>query len=202
MRVARRVLFFIVGIFFLTLGVSFTIKAGLGAGAWDALSVGESKTFGLTVGKWVIINGIILLFVNAFLQKRRPEWLAIITFTLIGQFIDFWLYIVLENISFPSYFIRFCILIIGMLLLALGVATYLQPKFPTNPIDNLMISLHLRFGISIGVAKTIGEVFAFVLAFLLHGSIGMGTVIITLFIGPIIQWLNTKLSGIYIKWTS
>jgi len=202
MRVFRRVLFFIVGIFILTLGVSLTIKAELGAGAWDALSVGESKTFGLSVGKWVIINGIILLFVNALLQKRRPEWLAIITFTLIGQFIDFWLYFVLEDVSFSSYLIRFCILIIGMLLLALGVATYLQPKFPTNPIDNLMISLHMRFGISIGVAKTIGEVFAFVLAFLLHGSIGVGTIIITLFIGPIIQWLNTKLSRIYIKWTS
>jgi len=202
MRVVRRVLFFIAGIFILTLGVSLTIKTGLGAGAWDALSVGESKTFGLSVGKWVIINGIILLFVNAFLQKKRPQWLAIITFTLIGQCIDFWLYVIFEDISFSSYFIRICTLIIGMLLLALGVATYLQPKFPTNPIDNLMISLHKRFGISLGVAKTIGEVFAFVLAFLLHGSIGMGTVIITLFIGPIIQWLNTKLSSLYKKLTT
>jgi uncharacterized membrane protein YczE len=201
MRVVR-FLFFIVGIFILTLGVSLTIKAGLGAGAWDALSVGESKTFGLTVGKWVIINGIILLFVNAVLQKRGPEWLAIITFTLIGQFIDFWLYIVLGDISFSSLSIRFVILIVGMLLLSLGVASYLQANFPVNPIDNLMISLHKRFGLSIGVAKTIGEVFAFVLAFLLHGSIGVGTVIITLFIGPIIQWLNALLSGLYRKWSS
>ncbi|MEH7081006.1 hypothetical protein V7101_20765, partial [Bacillus velezensis] len=91
MRITR-ILFYVIGLLILTLGISLAITAGKGASAWDALAVGESTTFGLTVGTWIIINSSILLFVNAFLQKKRPDWLAAITFILIGRFLDLWLY--------------------------------------------------------------------------------------------------------------
>ncbi|MFX3625522.1 MAG: YitT family protein [Ectobacillus sp.] len=182
-----RFLFFITGISILTLGVSLTLKANLGAGPWDALSAGQSKTFGLTIGVWVIINGLLLLFVNAYLLKEMPQFFAVITFVLIGSMIDFWLLKVLRDWNPTELIYRGGTLVCGIILLALGVSMYLQSRYPVNPIDHLMIALHRRFGVNLMAAKTIGEMTALVFAILLKGPIGVGTLVIAFTIGPIIQ---------------
>ena len=202
MKIIIRTLFYLIGLLFLTLGISLAIKAGLGASAWDALAVGESTTFGLSVGNWIIINSSILLFVNAFFQKKRPEWLAAITFILIGRFLDFWLTVESEHLFDSNMVTRYIQLVLAILSMTIGIAVYLQAKFPLSPIDDLMISLNKRFGVSLGVAKTIGEVFALVLAFLLKGPIGIGTVLITFSIGPILQRLRGPIEKLYIKLSS
>jgi uncharacterized membrane protein YczE len=202
LKIIIRILFYLIGLLFLTLGISLAIKAGLGASAWDALAVGESKTFGLSVGNWIIINSSILLFVNAFLQKKRPDWLAAITFILIGRFLDFWLTVESEHLFDSNMVTRYIQLVLAILSMTIGIAIYLQAKFPLSPIDDLMISLNKRFGVSLGVAKTIGEVFALVLAFLLKGPIGIGTVLITFSIGPILQKLRGPIEKLYIKLSS
>lgn len=202
MKLIIRTIFYLIGLLFLTLGISLAIKAGLGASAWDALAVGESKTFGLSVGNWIIINSSILLFVNAFLQKKRPDWLAAITFILIGRFLDFWLTVESEHLFDANMVTRYVQLVLAILSMTIGIAIYLQAKFPLSPIDDLMISLNKRFGVSLGVAKTIGEVFALVLAFLLKGPIGIGTVLITFTIGPILQRIRGPIEKLYIKLSS
>jgi uncharacterized membrane protein YczE len=74
---------------------------------------------------------------------------------------------------------------------------YLQTNFAANPIDQLMISLNERFQLSYMTAKTIGEVSALIFAFALQGPIGIGTIIITFFIGPIIQLINIPITKRY-----
>ena len=197
-----RILFYVIGLLILTLGISLAIRAGLGASAWDALAVGESTTFGLSVGTWIIINSSILLFVNAFLQKKRPDWLAAITFILIGRFLDLWLYIGVDQLFAGNVIMRYVQLILSIFCMTIGIAIYLQAKFPLSPIDDLMISLNRRFGVSLGIAKTIGEVFALVLAFILHGPIGIGTVLITFSIGPILQRVRIPIENLYAKLNS
>lgn len=192
-----RVFFYLIGLFFMGLGVTLTIKANLGAGAWDALNVGLSNAIGLTVGSWVFIVGVILIFINALITKGKPKFLAIITILLIGFFVDFWLLVVFEQVEFDGMIQRTISLLFGILFIAIGVAMYLQTKFPANPIDQLMISLHERFHINFMVAKTIGEVVALLLAFIFQGPIGLGTIIITFLIGPIIQLFNKPVAKRY-----
>jgi uncharacterized protein len=91
MRFLYRFLFFIIGLFIMTFGVCLTIKADLGAGAWDALNVALTEKIGFTIGTWVMVAGAVLIIVNAFLLKKRPDILAVITFVFIGSLIDFWM---------------------------------------------------------------------------------------------------------------
>lgn len=192
-----RILFYLVGLFLMGFGVTLTIKAELGAGAWDALNVALSSIIGLTVGSWVIIVGIILMFLNAFIVKGKPRLLALFTILLIGFSVDFWLMIVMENIVFDLLIYRVLSLIAGIFFIAVGVAMYLQTNFPANPIDQLMISLHERFHLNFMMAKTIGEVTALILALVLQGPIGIGTIIITFLIGPLIQYINVPMTKRY-----
>lgn len=192
-----RVLFFLIGIFILSFGVSLTIKSDLGAGAWDALNVGLSHTIGLTVGSWVFIVGIILIILNTFLGKRGPDYLAVITIFLVGTFIDFWLILVMEAWMPADMVVRFITLLVGIASLSFGISVYLQAKFPLVPIDNLMVSLQERFNIKLMTAKTIGEILALIFAIIFKGPIGIGTLIITFGIGPLIQVCYPKVEKVY-----
>ncbi|WP_121664443.1 YczE/YyaS/YitT family protein [Metabacillus litoralis] len=192
-----RILFYLIGLFLMGFGVTLTIKADLGAGAWDALNVGLSNVIGLTVGSWVIIIGVILIFINALIVRGKPKFLAVVTILLIGFSVDFWLIVVMSNVHLSTLLLQVISLIAGIILISIGVAMYLQTKFPANPIDQLMISLHERFHLNFMIAKTIGEVTALILAFILQGPIGVGTIIITFLIGPMIQWINKPMTKRY-----
>ncbi|MCM3165051.1 YitT family protein [Metabacillus litoralis] len=192
-----RIVFYLIGLFLMGFGVTLTIKADLGAGAWDALNVGLSNVIGLTVGSWVIIIGVILIFINALIVRGKPKFLAVVTILLIGFSVDFWLIVVMSNVHLSTLLLQVISLIAGIVLISIGVAMYLQTKFPANPIDQLMISLHERFHLNFMIAKTIGEVTALILAFILQGPIGVGTIIITFLIGPMIQWINKPMTKRY-----
>lgn len=178
---------FIVGLLLISFGVSLTIKANLGTGAWDALNVGLSKTIGLTVGSWVFIVGLVLIVLNASLLQVRPDLLAIITIFLAGLFIDSWLLIVLNQFFASSLPVQMLTFVTGVFILSIGISLYLQSDFPLIPIDNLMLVIQQRLGVSMGVAKTIGELSALIVAFMFNGPIGFGTLFITFTIGPLVQ---------------
>jgi uncharacterized protein len=187
-KLTVRIVLYLIGLIIVSLGVSLTIKADLGAGAWDALNVGLAKTVGLTVGSWVFIIGIFLIFINALLFQKRPTFISILTILIIGFFIDFWLLVVLKDAHVAGdQLLQYVVLLLGIVILPVGIAVYLEGNIAPNPVDQLMLAINYRFQISLMVAKTIGELIAFVFAWLLAGPIGVGTIIITLLIGPLVQ---------------
>ncbi|TGB03934.1 YczE/YyaS/YitT family protein [Halobacillus salinus] len=191
-QVAVKVLFYIIGLITIALGITLTIKADLGAGAWDAMNVGLTETIGLTVGNWVMIVGAILILVNAFIAKEKPDILAVVTILVLGQVIDFWMLIVLDSFMVQTFLYQLLTLILGIVIIAFGAALYLQPKFSLNPVDGFMVALQKRFGFKIGLAKTLTEAFALVMALLIGGPIGLGTLVILFGIGPVIQFFEPK----------
>jgi uncharacterized protein len=199
MAFVYRTLFFIIGLTILSFGVSMTIKANLGTGAWDALNVGLSKTVGLTPGSWVVLVGIIMIFLNASLVKRRPDIAAIITLLITGVLIDFWLLRVFDDMLVAGYGKQFGVFLLGMMALSFGLAVYLQPRFPLIPIDNFMMALRERFNLNLMAAKTLGEVIALSAAFIFKGPIGIGTLIVTFAIGPLIQLFFPYCEKLYNK---
>jgi uncharacterized protein len=187
------VLFYIVGLVCISLGACIIMKANIGAGPWDALSVGEYRAFGLSIGMWVIVNGIVIMFLNAILLRERPEYVALLTIIVIGILMDFWLSYGLVSWSFDSFLTRLGVFLGGISLLAVGIAMYLPSQFPVNPLDKLMMALQKRFAISLGVAKIIIEVVAIVCAILLKGPIGLGTIVIACLLGPCVQYLYPRM---------
>lgn len=85
-----RYVFFVLGIFILSLGISFTIQSDLGTSPFDALLVGLSINVGLTVGSWEIIIAIILICCNSLLKRQRPEVLGLLTAFITGYLSLHW----------------------------------------------------------------------------------------------------------------
>ena len=186
--------FYLVGLTFLSLGISLIILADLGAGAWDAMYVGLNEHFGLSVGTWIFIVGILLIFVNALLLKKRIDVSAVIPVLGVGFLIDFWLLVVFANFQMPMLAIQLAMLGGGVAVIAVGIACYLQSKIARNPMDTLMIAIQTITGKSMAVSKTMMELGVLVIAFLLGGPIGLGTIFVTLMIGPMIQFFYSPVT--------
>jgi len=188
MKFFIRLLFFIIGLSIMTFGVCMTIKvAEIGVGAWDALNVVLTEKVGLSVGKWVMIDGAILVIVNSLLVKRRPDLFSLLTIIIIGSLVDFWLGTVFDLFNVDRFIAKLGMLLVGILIIGFGASIYLQAKFPQSPIDNFMLAIKERFHVNLMTAKTLGEITALVPAFFLKGPISYGTIIITFTVGPAIQ---------------
>ncbi|MGG0383695.1 YitT family protein [Priestia filamentosa] len=185
---AFTLVFYSIGILLLTLGISLTIKANLGTSPFDALLVGLSHNIGLTVGSWEVMIAFVLIFTNACLKKQKPKFLGLVTAFMTGVCIDFWLFLIktLENPSTLTS--QFLVFTLGLIIIGIGTAVYLHTNFAPIPLDHLMLIITERTGISIRLSKTVLYVIFLLLAFLLHGPIGIGTLLTVGLGGPLLQF--------------
>lgn len=72
--------------------------------------------------------------------------------------------------------------------MSVGCALYISANVGAGPRDTIMMIIVEQFGGSVRLARTIMEVFAATAGWLLGGPVGVGTVILALGTGQIIQW--------------
>jgi uncharacterized membrane protein YczE len=177
--------FYVIGILLLTLGISFTIQSDLGTSPFDAVLVGLSINVGLTVGSWEIILAILLIGCNSFLKRQRPEVLGLVTAVITGIGIDLWL-LLLGNLVTPELWHSKAICFgIGLVMIGAGTATYLHTNFAPIPVDRLTLILQELTGTNLFFSRTIIYLVFLIMAMMLDGPIGIGT-IITVCLGGLI----------------
>lgn len=199
-KLVKKSSFYLIGILFITFGVSLTYEGqALGVGAFDALNMGLSEASGRSVGFWVNVCGITLLSVDAIIRRGMPNFMALIPMLLIGTLIDFWMGGLLANVQPDPGLGELCTLILGMITIAFGLSLYLQPKLPPAPIDVILVTVSSTFKLSFGISKTIIEGTILIFAFIVGGPIGIGTIIITLCIGPTLQFFYPRAERLYNK---
>ncbi len=178
--------FFIVGIILLGLGIAMTIKgAVLGIGPWDVLHVGLYKNFGMSVGFWAIMTGLLIVLTTALYSKQWPligTWLNML---LIGLFIDFFLWL-LPNVS--TLFSQTVLFIAGIAVISVGVGMYIASNIGAGPRDSLMLILIEKTGWSVKRVRTLLEVVVGVVGWMLGGPIGIGTIFIALTLGYLVHY--------------
>lgn len=178
----------IAGYLILTLGVSLIILSNLGAGAWDTVYVGLFNKFGLTIGTWSFLVTASLIFFNAILSWEKPQFKSFIGTILASLGIDFWMELVFSGFTVTHYPYQILAFFTGIILLGFGVSIYIRPQLFSGPIDGLMIATAKRLNISMKAARIINEFLALAIGLLLGGPVGMGTLLVAIFLGYAIQY--------------
>jgi len=180
--------FYVIGILVLTLGIALTIQSDLGTSPFDALLVGLSENVGLTVGSWEIIAALMLICCNALLSKRRPEILGLLTAIITGFGIDLWLFLLQgwpgPELG-PGQWVCFAF---GLIVIGLGTATYLHTNFAPIPVDRLTLIIRGLTKTNLFFARTLVYLAFLLVAVLLKGPIGIGTILTVCFGGLILNF--------------
>lgn len=177
--------FYVFGILLLTLGIFFTIQSNLGTSPFDALLVGLHRNVGLTVGSWEIIIAFILIFCNSFLKKQKPEIFGLLTSFLTGIGIDMWFFLLQALIKPDLWYSKVICFGIGLVVIGLGTAIYLQTNFAPIPVDRLTLIIQELTRTNIFLAKTFIYLAFLIMAMFLNGPIGIGT-LLTVCLGGLI----------------
>ncbi|MBE6025062.1 MAG: hypothetical protein E7231_18130 [Cellulosilyticum sp.] len=201
-RLLIRWICFVGGIVILTFGARIILLSSLGVGGLDAIAIGLSAWVGSSIGVWIILLGITLVVIAAFI-RRRFTIAPLGTSLLVGWFYDLWGDILFNHIVAPTEtaYIGYTFLL-GILVAPLGAALYISSEISMGPVDYLMIAVKERFHKSMQVGRTFIEVIFVAVGYFVGGPIGIGTICIMLFWGPILQVYYTvvqKLLGKYMR---
>ncbi|MCF7753887.1 YitT family protein [Paenibacillus xylanexedens] len=180
---------FVTGILILTLGISLTIQSELGTSPFDALLVGLSQHVGLSVGSWEVILAFLLIGCNSLLKQQKPEFLGLVTAFITGVGIDIWLYVSDFLITPEVWYTKLMTFVIGLVIISIGTAIYLQTNFAPIPIDRLTLILHELTRTPLFISRTFIYLVFLILAFLLSGPIGLGTLLTVCFAGLLLQFI-------------
>nr|WP_234933185.1 YitT family protein [Bacillus velezensis] len=181
----------------LTFGISVTIQSDLGTSPFDALIVGLSVHAGLTVGSWEIIIAFLLICCNSMLKRQRPEFSGMITAFITGIGIDMWLFFLHRVITPELWYGKAGCFAIGLVVIGIGTATYLHTNFAPIPVDRLTLIVRDLTGRSIFFSRTVIYFIFFILAVMLKGPVGIGT-LLTVCLGGIILHFFMPITGRWI----
>jgi uncharacterized membrane protein YczE len=159
---------------------SLLVLATLGLDPWDVFHQGLSRTFGLAIGTWAIIVGAVVLLLWIPL-RQRPGIGTVSNVVLVGLTMN----VVLGHVGAPhAMAARVACLVCGVFLNGVATGAYIGAGFGPGPRDGLMTGLASR-GHSIRVVRTGLEMSVLVTGWLLGGTVGVGTVVYALSIGPL-----------------
>ncbi|MEU3877785.1 MULTISPECIES: hypothetical protein [Streptomyces] len=160
------------------------LRAGLGLGPWTVLNQGVARHMGLSIGEAAIGVGALVLLLWIPL-RQRPGLGTVSNVLVIGLVVD----ATLALTPAPgSLWVRVPLLVLAVVLCAVATGLYISPRFGPGPRDGLMTGLHRRTGRSVRLVRTAIELSVLVTGFALGGSIGVGTVVFAVGIGPLAQF--------------
>jgi uncharacterized membrane protein YczE len=156
------------------------VLAGLGLDPWNVFHQGLARTLGLAIGTWVIIVSLAVLLAWWPLHQR-PGVGTVANAIVVGLVID----LVLSNVHPPHAIpVRIALLVGAVLGNGLATGLYIGAGLGPGPRDGLSVGIAAR-GHSMRVVRTTVEVSVLVTGWLLGGTVGIGTVLYAISIGPI-----------------
>lgn len=176
----RRLAQLLLGLILFGVSASMLLLAGLGLDPWDVLHQGLSRRLGLGVGTWGIIVGgaVLLLWIPL---RLRPGLGTLSNVVVVGAVID----LILATVPAPhAVAIRVVLLLGGVFLNGVATGAYIGAGLGPGPRDGLMTGWAAR-GHTIRVVRTAIELSVLAVGWVLGGTVGVGTVLYALAIGPL-----------------
>lgn len=185
----RRLVRLHAGLILYGVSIALMVRAGLGLDSWDVLHQGLARRTGLPMG-WVIDAVGVLVLLAWLPLRQRPGYGTVANVIIVGLVAEAGLD-ALPPVR--ALAVRAALLIAAILGNALATALYVGAKLGPGPRDGLMTGLAAR-GYSIRAVRTGIEVTVLALGWLLGGTVGIGTVLYALSIGPLVHYLLPKLT--------
>ena len=189
-RLPRRLTQLYAGLLLYGVSMALIVRSSLGNMPWDVLHQGLADRLGWSIGTVAIAVGALVLL-GWIPLRQRPGLGTVSNVVVLGLAMDATLAVVSAPSSLP---LRIAFLVGGVLLNAVATAAYIGVHLGPGPRDGLMTGLVRRTGGSVRLVRTTIEVAVVAVGWLLGGTLGLGTVLYAVAIGPLVQVLLPRLS--------
>lgn len=177
------------GLMLFAFGYYLQLVANIGLSPWTALNDGLSIHLPITLGQASIIISIIIVISDVLMKERIGLGTLLDTF-VVGWGMD--LFTALDLIPYQTKFLPgLLILFIGTVAACVGQWFYMTAALSCGPRDAFLVALGKRLPkLSIGTVNILLCLTVSVIAFLLGGQIGLGTIITLFGTGVVMDAVN------------
>ncbi len=144
----RRLLFYVFGLFLMSLGVGFSVKSDLGISPVNSVPYALSRVTGLDQGLMTTLVFCLFVLLQILLLRRdfRPlQLLQVGCATVFGYFVNFSNRLLSGWIP-ESYVSRLLFMAVSVILISVGMFLYLSAKLIPQPLEGLCLAIESRFG--------------------------------------------------------
>lgn len=174
-KVLKKVLRSIFGLFIFTIGDYLTIIANAGLTPWDSLSMAISSKTGVSFGRVSIVISLTIIVIDLLFREKIGVG-TVLDAILIGTFIDFFTSIFKFSYVKNIYF-SLILLTISFFIMAIGQVFYMSSGLSCGPRDSLLVALGKRLPkFDIGYVDIIIKVVIIIVSYFMDGPIGIGTI--------------------------
>lgn len=182
-RLVRRLAQLLVGLVLYGVSLALMVRGDIGLAPWDVLHSGAIRHIPITLGQAVVLFSFIVLLFWIPLREK-PGLGTIANAIVVGLSADATLAVLDAPDPMAA---RIALMLGGVLLCGMATAFYIGAQLGRGPRDGLMTGLHARTGISLRLVRTALEGAVVVVGLVLGGTLGIGTVVYALAIGPLAQ---------------
>ena len=188
-RLGRRLVSLYAGLVLFGVSMALMLASGLGLGPWDVLHQGLAERTGLPIGWIVVGTGAVVLLLWIPLGQR-PGLGTVSNVVVVGLAVD----AALAVLPQPRHLLaRLTFLVGGVVANGAATGLYLGAGLGPGPRDGLMTGLARR-GHSLRLVRTVIELLVLAVGWLLGGTVGVGTVLYAVTIGPLAQYFIPRLT--------
>ncbi len=182
-RLVRRLFQLYAGLALYGASSALLVRSGLGLEPWNVLHQGLSERTGLSMGVVLTALGALILLLWIPL-RQRPGLGTVSNVLVIGVAMDATLAVVPDAHGMA---LRVAVMASGIVLNGAATGLYIAARFGPGPRDGLMTGLNRRTGVSVRLVRTAIEITVVVTGFVLGGTVGVGTLLYAVTIGPLAQ---------------
>lgn len=189
----KKIIRTVIGIVLIYGAVAFAMKAGLGVLPVDAAIATIAAVLGVKVGTIsILFHGSFFLGQVAMERKnfRKMELFQILYITLGGTVLNFFLYVLLKDVTFSFYPIRLLVTLAAFLTAAFGCTLVLETHLMRTPMEGCIQMIADRLGMANGKLRQridivlVATSLVLTLIFGTDWTLREGTVIAALIFGP------------------
>ena len=186
MKLAKKLLRVLPGMFLYGLGIYFTIQADIGLAPWEAFNSGCARVTGISFGNFILLSGLVILGLDVLLKEKVGIG-TVINILLVGKVVDLLQFFQLMP-KVRNFYAGIAVLLIGQFLISFATYLYISAGLGSGPRDSLMVALGKRLPkVPIGFIRGLLEGTVLLIGWSLGAKVGLGTVIAVLSIGLIMQ---------------
>lgn len=174
----------LVGLWLFGTGEAMLVDADLGVTPWTVLAQGLSVRLPITIGvaTFAVSACVLLLWLPL---RERPGLGTIANAAVIAVALQVMIGVLPEPQA-PIW--RLAMVLVGIALIGLASGLYLTANLGPGPRDGWMTGIHQRTGWPVTVVRLAIEATVLVVGWLLGGTVGLGTVLFALLIGPAVGY--------------
>lgn len=195
-NVFNKLIVVIICIIITGVGGSLGVKAAVGVGGWDALSLSISKVINIKVGTFSMILNITCVFIQLVLLRKKfkiNHMIQIFVSMLLGYVVNLMVYDIFSKFTINNYFIKILLLVLSCIICAFSISVIMSINFISFPLESCCLVISKKINIKLGGIRQFVDVVSIIISlavsFIFNESINVreGTIIAMVIFGPMLD---------------